>query len=300
VVYDNPEKSTLFDPDAAATLRLSGYLLLAVLLMVIDYRGGHIERVRAAFTVLAHPAYVVASSPARFARWLSEGFGERRELVQKNREMTQALMLAQARLNRLQAVQQQNLRLRELLDAQTALGLQVRFAELIDVDLDPFRHRIAVNLGSREGVFKGQAVIDAFGVMGQVLSVGPLSSQAILITDASHALPVQVERTGLRAIAYGTGKTDLLLLPNIAVSADLRVGDRLYTSGLGGVFPAGLPVGHVVAIDTDDTGNFLVAEAKPDARLERSGEVLLLWDAPSAVEPDQDEVPDSPDPEDAP
>jgi rod shape-determining protein MreC len=283
VVYDNPEKSTLFDPEASATLRLAGYLLLGIVLMVADYRGGHLDRVRSWFSVLAHPMYVAASSPARLSRWLTEGFSERQRLLVENREMTQALLLAEARLNRLQAVQQQNLRLRELLGAKRALGLQVRFAELIDLDLDPFRHRIVIGLGSRDGVFAGQAVIDARGVMGQVLTVGPISSHAILITDPSHALPVQVGRTGLRTIAFGTGRTDAMALPNIPVSADLRTGDRLYTSGLGGVFPAGLPVARVIDITSDDTGNFVVARAVPEARLERSGEVLLLWDEPAAL-----------------
>lgn len=284
MVYDNPEKSTLFDPEASATLRLAGYLLLGVVLMVIDFRGGYLDKVRSTFSVLAHPMYLVASSPARMTRWLAEGFSERQALVVENREKAQALLLAEARLNRLQAVQQQNLRLRELLGAKRSLGLKVQFAELLDIDLDPFRHRIAIGLGSREGVTPGQAVIDARGVMGQVVSVGPFSSQAILITDPSHALPVQVSRNALRTIAYGTGRTDRLILPNIPISADLEVGDRLYTSGLGGVFPAGLPVARIVEIQTDETGNFAVAHALPEAGLERSGEVLILWDEPMSLQ----------------
>ncbi len=284
MVYDNPEKSTLFDPEASATLRLAGYLLLGVVLMVIDFRGGYLDKVRSTFSVLAHPMYLVASSPARMTRWLAEGFSERQALVVENREKAQALLLAEARLNRLQAVQQQNLRLRELLGAKRSLGLKVQFAELLDIDLDPFRHRIAIGLGSREGVTPGQAVIDARGVMGQVVSVGPFSSQAILITDPSHALPVQVSRNALRTIAYGTGRTDRLILPNIPISADLEVGDRLYTSGLGGVFPAGLPVARIVEIRTDETGNFAVAHALPEAGLERSGEVLILWDEPMSLQ----------------
>ncbi|HRQ66008.1 MAG TPA: rod shape-determining protein MreC [Xanthomonadaceae bacterium] len=283
MAYDIPEKPTLFDQEASATLRLAAFLLLGIVLMVADHRGGYLDRVRSWFSVLAHPMYVVASSPARLSRWLSEGFSERQRLVDDNRAMSQSLLLAEARLNRLQAVQQQNLRLRELLGAKRSLGLQVRFAELVDIDLDPFRHRIVIGLGSRDGVFAGQAVIDARGVMGQVLTVGPFSSHAILITDPSHALPVQVGRTGLRTIAFGTGRPDALALPNIPVSADLRTGDRLYTSGLGGIFPAGLPVAQVVDIASDDTGNFVVARAVPEARLERSGEVLLLWDEPAPL-----------------
>lgn len=297
VVYDSPEKSTLFDPEASATLRLAGYLLVGVVLMVFDHRSGHLESLRSALSVLAQPIYAMASSPARASRWIADALSSRQELLAENRAMTQSLLLAEARLSRLQAVQHQNIRLRELLGAKRSLGLKVQFAELIDIDLDPFRHRIAIGLGSRDGVFAGQAVIDARGVMGQVVSVGLLSSQAILITDPSHALPVQIERTALRTIAYGTGRSEFLTLPNIPISADLRVGDRLFTSGLGGVFPAGLPVARIVAVDTDETGNFAVAEALPEARLERSGEVLLLWDEPVPL--NQDIPQDTPGPPEA-
>jgi rod shape-determining protein MreC len=284
VVYENPDKPTLFDPEASATLRLAGYLLLGVVLMVADHHSSYLERVRQAASLVAHPLYLLAASPARAARWIAEGFSDRQRLVRENRDLAQSLLLAEARLNRLQAVQQQNLRLRELLGAKRALGLQVQFAELMDVDLDPFRHRILINLGARHGVFAGQAVIDAHGVMGQVLTVGPVSSHAILITDPGHALPVVVDRTGQRLIAYGTGQPGRLLVPNISISADVRAGDRLFTSGLGGIFPPGLPVARISALRSDDTGHFVVAEAVPSARMERSGEVLLLWDAPPPID----------------
>jgi len=189
-------------------------------------------------------------------------------------------LLAQARLNRLDALVAQNARLKDLLDAQNNLGLSVQLAHLVDVDLDPFRPRVVLNAGSNQGITVGQPVIDAHGVMGQIVEVLANTSVAMLITDPTHAIPVVIERSGLRTIAYGTGAIDRLDLPNIPISADVQVGDRLVTSGLGGRFPAGFPVGEILKIGTDATGMFTAAQARPAAALDRSGDVLLLRDQP--------------------
>jgi rod shape-determining protein MreC len=192
--------------------------------------------------------------------------------------LRQALILARARLNRVAALATQNTRLKALLDAQKNLGLEVQLARLIDIDLDPYRHRVVIDAGSNQGVAAGQPVIDADGVMGQITEVLPNTSVAMLVTDPNHATPISIERTGLRTIAYGSGAIDGLTLPNIPISADIRVGDRLVTSGMGGRFPAGFPVGTVRDIGTDPSGLFAVAVATPSAALDRSSEVLLLHD----------------------
>lgn len=274
----------LFADGGIGPLRLLVYLLLAVALMVTDHRTHLLKRLRAAATSAAQPLYILAGLPARIAGSASESLASRSQLVEDNRTLREALLVTQARLDRLQAVQQENLRLRELLGGMRGLQLSVQLANVMDVDLDPFRHRILIDAGANRGAREGLALIDSQGVVGQILEVSAFNSTALLISDPNHSIPVQVVRTGLRTIAYGTGRTDALVLPSIPQSADISAGDQLVTSGLGGRFPAGLAVGEVTEIATDDTRLFLVATARPAARLDRSGQLLLLWTSESAPE----------------
>jgi rod shape-determining protein MreC len=270
------DTSPLFGSGATSTLRLIVYLAAGVVLMVADYRGHYLARVRQYAAVAVEPVYRVAAMPAEAARNLRLAVADRQALTQENQRLREALLLTQARLNRLGAVAEQNNRLKELLEVQHSLGLGVQLAKLIDIVLDPYRQRITLDSGAQQGVIVGQAVLDAYGVMGQISEVLPTTSTAVLITDSSHAVPVMVERTGLRTIAYGSGSSDRLNVPNIPVSADIKAGDKLITSGLGGSFPAGFPVGEITSIGAEPSGMFAVAVAKPAAALERSGEVLLL------------------------
>jgi rod shape-determining protein MreC len=274
------DTATLFSEGTASTLRLIVYLALAAILMVLDHRSGYLEQLRRYSGAVVEPAYRIAAFPADVARATRSAVVSQDRLVTENRELRDALLLAQARLNRLDALVAQNARLKDLLDAQNNLGLSVQLAHLVDVDLDPFRPRVVLNAGSNQGIAVGQPVIDAHGVMGQIVEVMANTSVAMLITDPTHAIPVVIERSGLRTIAYGTGAIDRLNLPNIPISADVQVGDRLVTSGLGGRFPAGFPVGEILKIGTDATGMFTAAEAQPAAALDRSGDVLLLRDQP--------------------
>jgi rod shape-determining protein MreC len=274
------DTATLFAEGTASTLRLIAYLALAATLMVVDHRAGYLEDMRRLTGVLVEPVYRIAALPADVARATRTAVVSQDTLAKENRELRDALLLAQARLNRLDALVAQNARLKDLLDAQTSLGLSVQLARLIDVDLDPFRPRVVLNVGANQGVTIGQPVIDAHGIMGQVIEVLGNTSIVMLITDPTHAIPVMVERSGLRTIAYGTGAIDRLELPNIPISADVQVGDRLVTSGLGGRFPAGFPVGEILVISTDASSLFAAAQARPAAALDRSGDVLLLRDQP--------------------
>jgi rod shape-determining protein MreC len=274
------DTATLFAEGTASTLRLIAYLALAATLMVVDHRAGYLEDMRRLTGVLVEPVYRIAALPADVARATRTAVVSQDTLAKENRELRDALLLAQARLNRLDALVAQNARLKDLLDAQTSLGLSVQLARLIDVDLDPFRPRVVLNVGANQGVTVGQPVIDAHGIMGQVIEVLGNTSVVMLITDPTHAIPVMVERSGLRTIAYGTGAIDRLELPNIPISADVQVGDRLVTSGLGGRFPAGFPVGEILSISTDSSSLFAAAQARPAAALDRSGDVLLLRDQP--------------------
>lgn len=279
------ESSPIFADAAAGTLRLIVYLALACVLMVLDHRNGWLHRARDAASFAIEPVYRVAAWPGAAAQNLRAAFTQHRDLIDENSRLREALLLAQARLNRMNAIADQNARLKQLLDTRRMLGMDVQLARLIDVDLGPARNRVMIDAGAKEGVHVGQVVIDAHGVMGQVVEVLPHTCVALLITDAGHSVPVVDERSGLRGIAHGSGAPDRLIVSDIPLSADVKAGDRIATSGLGGRFPAGFPVGTITNVAPDPSGMFAQASAKPAAALARSGEVLLLRDQPEQVGP---------------
>lgn len=257
-------------------LRLLAYLGVAVVLMVVDHRGDWLAELRRQAGTVVAPLYWLAASPVRLATTGYEQFASRQRLNEENAQLREDLLLANARLHRIDAVANENLRLRGLLGGTRGYQLDVQLASILDIDLDPFRHRVVLDQGGREGVSVGQAMIDAGGLAGQVTDVQPFRSIALLVTDPDHAVPVQVVRSGLRLIAYGTGRSDVLELRNIPQSGDILEGDALVTSGIGGGFPAGFPVGTIIALRPDATRTFLEAEARPATAAARSGEVLLV------------------------
>jgi rod shape-determining protein MreC len=269
---------------AGGTLPLLAYLALATLLMVGDHRGGFASQARQKLTVLAEPVWWLAAAPGRLIDAGRELTTSRGDLQDQNEQLRRELQVNASRLHRMTAVAEENQRLRELLGGTRGYRLTAQLAGIIDIDLDPTRQRIVLDAGSNDGVRVGQAMIDAGGVLGQVVEVSPRRATALLVTDPEHAVPVQVARSGLRTIAFGTGRSDQLRLPNIPQSADIRVGDCLVTSGIGGRFPAGFPVGVVEALHPDDTRLFVVAEARPAAFIDRSMEVLLVSNAVDQAE----------------
>jgi len=278
MAHARDESSPLFAGNAAGTLRLIFYLALAAVLMVLDHRNGWTWRVRYAAATVVEPVYRLAGLPVAGLHALSVAFGDRQHLTEQNQRLREDLLLANAKLNRMAAVAQQNQHLKELLDTQRSLELNVQLARVIGVDMGAYRHRLMLNLGTRDGIRPGQPVIDARGVMGQVIETLPTTSVVMLVTDPAHAVPVVVERTGLRTVAYGSRSGDQLVLPTVPLAADVKVGDQLLTSGLGGRFPPGFPVGRVATVAPAATGMFLVAQATPAADLGRSEDVLLLHD----------------------
>ncbi|KFN43726.1 hypothetical protein N789_10655 [Arenimonas oryziterrae DSM 21050 = YC6267] len=263
---------------------MMAYLALAIGLMVADHRGQYGQQIRARMAWLTEPMWWLASAPSRAFTASREGLALRGQMQEDNARLRRELEISSARLNRLNAVAEENLRLRELLGGTRGYRLNVQMAGVLDIDLDPYRQRLVLDAGSNTGVRVGQALIDSGGVLGQVIEVGPRRSTALLLTDPDHAVPVQVVRTGLRAIAYGMGRTDRLNLPNIPQSADIRVGDLLVTSGIGGRFPAGFPVGTIAELNPDATRLFVVAQAQPAAHFERGLEVLLVSNLPPVTD----------------
>lgn len=278
--------------DGIGALRLMALLALAGLLMALDHRGGWLSDVRVQAQRVVEPLWWLASLPGRAVGAMGEGAQTNAALREDNQRLRQALLVADARLARSAAIAQENARLRELLDGTRGYQLSVQLAAVLDIDLDPFRQRVVLDLGADDGVAVGRALIDAGGVVGQVIEVMPRRSVALLVTDPDHAVPVQVVRSGLRLVAFGTGSG--LRLPNIPQSGDLQVGDVLVTSGLGGRFPAGFPVGTVTAFGPDESNTFGLAMAAPAARLDRSGEMLLVTATPLAESLDDGPLPPSP------
>lgn len=272
----------LFERGSYALARVVAVAVLSVVLMTADHRGGHVDAVRSLLATLVYPLQYAVDLPIRGGKWVADNLSSRRTLMTENERLRRENFSAQSRLERYAELEAENRRLRELLDSAARVGVQVLIAERLAVDLDPYSRRIVLNKGIRDGVHVGQSLIDANGIMGQVVEAGPFSSSAVLITDPSHALPVQVRRSGLLGIAVGTGPLDRLELTHVPVNADVLVGDMLVTSGLGGRFPAGYPVGRVVSVERDSGRPFAQVTVESSANLERNREVLLVWsDQPS-------------------
>jgi rod shape-determining protein MreC len=294
MAHARDDSSPLFAGNAAGTLRLIVYLALAVVLMVLDQRNGWLWRLRYTAAAVVEPVYRLAGLPAAGVRTLGVAFADRQQLTSQNQRLREDLLLANAKLNRMAAVAEQNERLRRLLDTQHSLKLNVQLARVIGVDLGAYRYQLTLNMGSRDGVEPGQPVIDAHGVMGQVKAVLPHTAVVMLITDPSHAIPVTIARTGLRTVAYGSRDGDQLSLPNLPLAADVRAGDKLLTSGIGGRFPPGFPVGRIESVAPAATGMFQVALATPAADLDRSTDVLLLHDQAEPKGPPDLPLPEGP------
>lgn len=280
------DQTQLFTGHGTGTLRLVVFLALASALMASDARFGLLQSVRQHAATLTAPLYWLAAAPKRLGQTTWSYFQERQDLLAENQQMREQLLLSQAKLLRFDDLMRENESLRELIDARRRLGLPAQLVDLIDVDLDPFRQRLIINRGSKSRIKVGQPVINSRGLVGQILEVSDHRATIILLTDPSHAVPVRVERTGLRAIAYGTGASDRLLLSHVPFSANLQVGDRLISSGLGGRFPAGLPVAVITEVRGDRSATFANADAHPVADVEGTQQLLVLLEEPSAISSD--------------
>ena len=245
--------------------------------MVIDARFAALKPLRSQLGMLLTPLYYVAELPVRALDTIYLQLTSRADLIAENESLRAEALLTKRKLQKLAALTEQNVRLRELLNSSELVDERVLVAELIGVDPNAFTQRILINKGERDGVFLGQPVLDATGLMGQVVEVLPFSARVLLITDASHSLPVQINRNGLRAIASGTGNSEWLELRHVGDTADVRVNDIVVSSGLGQRFPAGYPVGRVAAVSRDSSQPFADVRVEPTAQLNRSRYLLLVF-----------------------
>ncbi len=246
-------------------------------MMTVDHRQGHLEKVRSALSVFVYPLQYVANLPITVTNWASEVLTTRARLMEENAWLRDKQLVLSSKIQKFEILEAENERLREMLQSSERLGERVLIAELLAIDLQPFRHQIVINKGQREGVYDGQPIVDAYGVMGQIVHVGPFSSTVLLLTDPTHAIPVQINRNGLRSVAVGTGQSHILQLEHLSNNVDIREGDLMVSSGLGSRFPSGYPVGVVHNISRVPGEPFAKVTIIPSAQLEKSREVLLVW-----------------------
>ena len=269
-------QAPLFAGGRPGTLKLVVLLALAIMLMLADRQRGFLVAVRERALILTTPVYLLAALPARTLDWLRLSTGDRAALVTENRALRDALLVTQTELYQRRAERAQYERVLALVQAAEHQAVAGTLVRLVDLDLDPFRHRFLLDRGSSAGLQRGDGLIDALGVVGQISAVGEHSAFAILITDPSHALPVEVSRNGVKSIAYGTGDATRLALPNLPLSVDLLPGDRLLTTAVGGRFPAGIPVAEITEVERPTDAAFAIAYARPLSALGRNREFLAV------------------------
>ena len=267
----------IFGRGPSLQLRLFLAVIISVAAIVADSRFGVFSHVRVYLSSLVSPLQYIANAPGTLLDTMSTQVQTRADLIEQTKQQEQQLFTLRSRLLKMDQLEHENQRLRELLGSPVHKESRKMVAELLSVDSDPFSHQVLINKGALDGVYNGQPVINDQGVVGQVLHVGSTTSRVLLITDSSHGIPVRVLRNDLRAIASGSGELDKLELRNLPRNTDVQVGDLLVTSGLGGRFPEGYPVATVTRSDYVEGKPFAQVEAKPLVALDRLRYLLLLW-----------------------
>lgn len=250
-----------------------------MLLVLVDRYTPILKPVRSAAGTLMAPLYWISDTPARIGDWFGENWIARQDLQAENAALKAELLIYKRKLQRMASLAAENVRMRELLGSAERVDQDVLVGELIGVSPDPYTHKVIVNKGSRDGAAVGQPVLDAEGLVGQVVAVNAVHSEVLLITDKTHAIPVQVNRNGVRAIVEGSGGLHKLRLRHLSPTTDIRPGDLLVSSGLGGRFPVGYPVAEVSSVVIDPGQAFAEVEAIPKAHLNRSRHLLLVVEA---------------------
>ncbi len=258
-------------------MRFIVLLLLSVALMYVDHREQYLLPLRETLSASVAPLQYIVDWPVTFGKKVTSNFYSHQRLMSENADLHSKLLLVQARIQSQLALKQENDRLRALLKTSPKVGGDVLVAEILSIAQTPFTRQILLNRGRKAGVTIGQPVLDAYGVVGQVIQVNPLTSRVLMITDSRSAVPVQNTRNGVRAIAVGMGKQNDLQLLHVPATMDIKQGDIMVTSGLGERFTQGYPVGTVSSIKRSPGKAFVTVMLKPAAHLDRSRLVLLVW-----------------------
>jgi len=271
--------------------RLVLVLFCSALLIFFDHKMNSFESVRGYLQSMVSPLQYLATTPKKALDWAVENVITRRQLIEQNQQYKTNELRYQEQLMQLNILKQENDRLRSLLASPVRKDAKKMVAEILSVDSDPYSHQVVINRGANDGLFEGQAVIDDKGIVGQVLHVGTISSRVLLITDVSHAVPVRIKRNGIRLVANGTGNIDRLTHNHVPHSTDIKVGDLLVTSGLGGKYPEGYPVATVAAVRQDESRPFAQVQSEPVAQINRLRYLLLLWpEQPNKIFSSKDDV----------
>lgn len=280
-------------------------VIFSIALLVTEHRSSKLDALRALLSYVVDPLKYTVDLPSAFVEQASEFLGSYTALVKENARLRDEQLVRQTQLLKLDSLEKENVRLRALLENSFKLGEQVLIAELLSINTDPYEHILVVNKGTNFGVHPQQPVLDANGVVGQVFRSLPLTSEIMLITDPNHAIPVQVNRNGLLTIAVGSGQLNQLNLPFLPSNADIRPGDLLITSGLGGTFPQGYPVGVVDEFTSQPNKPSANITATPKSLLDRNRELMIVWSnsapvplisKPNTPEPIDPNSPTSPNP----
>lgn len=267
----------LFAEEPDSLYRLLVALVVAAVLVFVDVRTVWLKPVRSSLSYVTEPVVSASNLPRMLLQGLDGFFTTRATLADDNERLRQENLLLQRHVQQLAALTAENVRLRELLNSSALLDSSVLVAEIIAIDPDPTRAEVVINKGRDEGVHVGQPVLDARGIFGQVIGVGAGQARVLLITDRRHGLPVEINRNAVRAIAQGAGAAGELQLQYLPVTVDIREGDLLVSSGLGGVFPRGYPVGRVTTVKRDPAATFMSVVASPAAAISQSRQVLLVF-----------------------
>jgi len=273
--------------------RFTLYAALAVVVMYLDQRQHYLEQLRYVLQAAAYPMQLAVNSPPAAWAWIRRSFESREQLQAENARLRAGQRDLELRSMRYEALAHENGELRGLRAALPPVADRWLAAEIVNVQLSSLRQRLLIDRGAVNKVFKAQAVLDDRGLIGQTTHVGPWSAEVILITDPEHAVPVRIERTGLRTIAVGAGDASSLALPYLPANADIKSGDLLVTSGLGGVFPQGYPVARVTEVHRDAVQPLAHVRAAPLAHIDTDSEVMLVWfraDHPAAPTPTTDSL----------
>lgn len=269
--------SPIFKHGPSAQHRLLLVLFCSALLVFFDHHIGSFETARGYLQSMVSPLQYLATAPKRIMNWTAENVTSRQNLIEQNQRFKVEELLLREQLMQLSMLEQENQRLRSLLGSPLRKETKKMVAEVIAVDSDPYTHQVVINRGANDGVYEGQPVLDDQGIVGQIQHVGTISSRVILMTDVTHAVPVRVSRNGIRMIASGTGHIDSLIHNFVPHSTDVKEGDVLVTSGLGGKYPEGYPVSVIVTVNQDETRAFVELYSKPVAQIDRLRYLLLLW-----------------------
>ncbi|WP_338140889.1 rod shape-determining protein MreC [Marinobacter suaedae] len=258
-------------------LRLLFIIILSAALVVADARFDKLSTVRNTLGTGLAPVYWLGNAPQQLSDWFSGLFVSTEDLQQENEDLKARLLILERRALKYAALASENAELRRLMNSSRVLDDRTILGEVVGISPDPYSHEIIINKGSSDGLIEGQAVLDAHGLMGQVVQTSQVTSRVILVSDSSHAVPVELVRNGLRAILLGTGNPDTLELVHVPDTADIREGDLLVSSGLGGRFPRGYPVAEVARITKEPGEPFVSIEARPKAELNQSRLILVVF-----------------------